>query len=164
MNLDDTGHAGRWSPDGGSILFVATPEPNHHKAVFRLSIADGVGGAVEQLPLAPGCGGPAGDGESYGCYSPSWSRDGTRIAFASDRSGNYDIWEVELATGAVRQITKNPANDFGPAWSPVNTTIAFVSDRQDRPGVWTIDANTGAESSYAVAQGAVSAPSSRKTS
>ena len=71
---------------------------------------------------------------------PSWSRDGSRIAFSSDRSGNYDIWDLEVASGAVRQMTSNPANDFAPAWSPVDSTIAFVSEREDRRGVWTVDA------------------------
>ena len=89
---------------------------------------------------------------------PSWSRDGTRIAFSSDRSGNYDVWDVELATGAVRQLTRNPANDFAPAYSPINSTIAFVSERPDGRGVWKIDATSGAETAVAAAAGTVSAP------
>ena len=28
---------------------------------------------------------------------PSWSRDGNRIAFSSDRSGNYDVWDLDVA-------------------------------------------------------------------
>ena len=73
---------------------------------------------------------------------PSWSRDGNRIAFSSDRSGNYDIFDLDVASGAVRQLTHNPANDYAPAYSPVNSTIAFVSEREDRRGVWAVDAAT----------------------
>ena len=29
---------------------------------------------------------------------PSWSRDGLRIAFSSDRSGNYDVWDLDVAS------------------------------------------------------------------
>ncbi len=49
----------------------------------------------------------------------------------------------------MRQLTRNPANDYAPAYSPVNSTIAFVTEREDRRGVWTIDAATGAEASTA---------------
>jgi len=38
----------------------------------------------------------------------SITADGTRIAFASDRDGNYEIFLVEAKTGASRQITHNP--------------------------------------------------------
>jgi Tol biopolymer transport system component len=27
---------------------------------------------------------------------PSWSRDGNRIAFSSDRSGNYDVFDLDV--------------------------------------------------------------------
>ena len=58
----------------------------------------------------------------------------------------------------MRQLTRNPANDFAPAYSPINSTIAFVSERPDRRGVWKIDATSGAETAVAAAAGAVSAP------
>ena len=75
MVLDDTGHAGRWSPDGEEILFVARESEDHHKAIWVVDVgADG--GAPSQLPIAPGCGGPLGEADAYGCYSPDWSPDG----------------------------------------------------------------------------------------
>src|SRR5882724_9691676 len=45
---------------------------------------------------------------------PSWSPDGRRIAFASDRAGSYDIWVLTLATGVLRQITTAASNEFMP--------------------------------------------------
>ena len=42
MVLDDSGHAGRWSPDGDEILFVARESEDHHKAIWVVNAgADG---------------------------------------------------------------------------------------------------------------------------
>ena len=38
MVLDDTGHAGRWSPDGEEILFVARESEDHHKAIWVVDV------------------------------------------------------------------------------------------------------------------------------
>jgi len=35
---------------------------------------------------------------------PAWSADGKSILFTSDRTGNEDIWSVDVATGTLRQI------------------------------------------------------------
>jgi imidazolonepropionase-like amidohydrolase/Tol biopolymer transport system component len=66
---------------------------------------------------------------------------------------------IEVSSGAVRQLTTNPANDYAPAYSPVNATIAFVSERDDRRGIWAVDPATATERSLAPASGAVAAPS-----
>jgi TolB protein len=38
---------------------------------------------------------------------PSWSPDGTRIAFVSTRSGNFDIWTIEVDVEKVRRELAN---------------------------------------------------------
>jgi dipeptidyl aminopeptidase/acylaminoacyl peptidase len=48
----------------------------------------------------------------------TWSPDGTRIAFGSDRDGDYDIYVMDADGGNVRQLTDHPAKDSSPAWSP----------------------------------------------
>ena len=51
-------------------------------------------------------------------YQPVWSPDGTRIAFSAWRTGGYrDILVVELASGAVDEVTHDRAIDMSPAWS-----------------------------------------------
>jgi Tol biopolymer transport system component len=60
---------------------------------------------------------------------PSWSPDGQRIAFSSDRSGSYDVWVLALASGQLTQVTAGPANEFQPSWIRGSNEIAFVSDR-----------------------------------
>jgi Tol biopolymer transport system component len=61
---------------------------------------------------------------------PTYSSDGTQIAFVSDRTGNFDVYKMNAADGSgVTDITNNPAFDADPTWSPDGTKIAFVSDR-----------------------------------
>jgi Tol biopolymer transport system component len=38
---------------------------------------------------------------------PAWSPDGTRIAFVSTRSGNFDIWTIEVDVERIRRELTN---------------------------------------------------------
>jgi dipeptidyl aminopeptidase/acylaminoacyl peptidase len=73
--------------------------------------------------------------------SPSWSPDGTRLAFLSkrgqadpDRTSNEDLWVVEAREGAEpRRITATPEGEGGrPAWSPDGSRIAVLLSDTDR--------------------------------
>jgi Tol biopolymer transport system component len=64
-------------------------------------------------------------GQEVGEYSP----DGTKIAFASARDGDYDIYVMNADGSGVRQITSNSSPDNFPTWSPDGTRIAFTSGR-----------------------------------
>ena len=66
--------------------------------------------------------------------APDWSPDGSHICFASNRSGNYEIYIIPSTGGTAVNITNNPALDISPHWSPDGNKIAFVlrSFRQSR--------------------------------
>jgi Tol biopolymer transport system component/DNA-binding winged helix-turn-helix (wHTH) protein len=61
---------------------------------------------------------------------PTWSDDGRRIAFSSNRSGDFEIWVQPLDQPDPIRITQSPGADGQPAWSPDGKLIAFRSERQ----------------------------------
>lgn len=57
---------------------------------------------------------------------PRWSPDGKRIAFYSDRGGQYDIWTIHPDGSNLVQLTKNiPRGPWFPNWSPDGSALAF---------------------------------------
>ena len=67
---------------------------------------------------------------------PSWSPDGTRIAFASNRDGNWDIYTMAADGTDVQQVTFVTADSdweyvqsFEPTWSPDGTMIGYTGYR-----------------------------------
>lgn len=46
------------------------------------------------------------------------SPDGTKIAFSSDRDGNFQIYVMNADGSAPTRLTDNTAHDGAPAWSP----------------------------------------------
>jgi eukaryotic-like serine/threonine-protein kinase len=76
---------------------------------------------------------------------PTFSPDGKFIAYASDRTGNFDIWVQALSGGSDPvQVTKSPAQDMQPAWSPNGSTLVYHSDRGGG-GLFRVPAFGGAE-------------------
>jgi tRNA A-37 threonylcarbamoyl transferase component Bud32 len=59
--------------------------------------------------------------------SPTWSPAGKLVAFASNRSGNFEIYVRRVDGGQEVNVTDNPAEDVQPALSPDGRRVAFVS-------------------------------------
>jgi len=72
---------------------------------------------------------------------PAWSKDGKKVAYSSDRSGNLDIWVMDDDGNNKRQLTTNPGTDERPAWSPDGKKIVFVSDRIGSINLWIMDSD-----------------------
>jgi Tol biopolymer transport system component len=72
---------------------------------------------------------------------PVVSPDGQRVIFSSRRSGNLDIWELTLATGAVRPLTDDPGEDWDPALTPDGRHLLWSSNRSGTYEIWLADAD-----------------------
>jgi len=73
---------------------------------------------------------------------PALSPDGSAVAFASDRSGSFEIYVVSLARGSQElAITSNGQNNMQPAWSPDGQWIAFYSGNGG--GLWVVPSTGG---------------------
>jgi Tol biopolymer transport system component len=66
---------------------------------------------------------------------PTWSPDGSLLAFASNRNGNFDIYVRRVEGGQEVNVTNNASENFQPAFSPDGNSIAFVSTRASRRGM-----------------------------
>src|SRR5262249_30325694 len=67
--------------------------------------------------------------DPYRDRMPRWSPDGKRIAFYSNRSGNYQIWTIRPDGSGLRPLTENKGSDFMyPVWSPDGSLLAYSSD------------------------------------
>lgn len=88
--------------------------------------------------------------ESHGRDAfPAWSRDGKKIAFASNRAGKFEIWVMDADGGGQKQLTHAPEDAVGrarwvnavPSWSPDGREIAFGSARSGTMEIWAMGAD-----------------------
>ena len=62
----------------------------------------------------------------------SFSPDGTRLLFVSDRDGDPDIYVANADGSHVKQLTNHPGYDGGPFFSPDGQWIAYRTDRLEK--------------------------------
>ena len=73
------------------------------------------------------------DTASYNDLDPAVSPEGRRIAFASDRDGDFEIYLANVLTGEVQRVTDNAVDDRRPAWSPDAQWISYHSPHYSSP-------------------------------
>jgi Tol biopolymer transport system component len=76
---------------------------------------------------------------------PTWSPDGSLLAFASNRSGNFEIYVRRVEGGQEVNVTGDKGEDYQPAFSPSGDSVAFVSTRSSRSGMIKIGSTYGFE-------------------
>ncbi len=115
-----------WSPGGGTIVFTT--------AGGDIALVPSGGGAPTNLTNSA-----AADRD------PAVAPSGTRIAFASNSSGTFQIWVMNADGSGQTRITADTSNDTEPTWSPDGTRIAFVSDRGGATQIFQVNSGGGGE-------------------
>jgi TolB protein len=91
------------------------------------------GGVERRLTDAPG-----GDG------LPRWTSDGTRIVFGSERTGEWQLWEMTANGKNLKRLRSNTAREFQSDPSPDDKQIAFLSYIEGHEKLFVMDRATGA--------------------
>jgi Tol biopolymer transport system component/C-terminal processing protease CtpA/Prc len=99
------------SPDGKTIAFT------YEGDLYRVASA---GGTAVQLTTH----------EAHD-FMPVWSHDGSKIAFASDRYGNFDVFVMPAQGGEPKRLTFHSAAEYPYAFSPDDQSVLFGAARMD---------------------------------
>ena len=161
-----------WSPDGGQIVFASNKHGDRKWRLYVISPGEVRGEGQEwilgQMPawsqdgsrlayhgcdqrgnrcavwvMQPGGTNPAPLTSDASDTAPAWSPDGSQVAFVSARSGNWELYVIEIATGAERRLTESTAAEVAPTWSPDGKRLAFLSNREGAWGVYLLDVKSG---------------------
>ncbi len=105
-----------WLPDSKRILFQGSGPGT---SAVEICAANIDGSEIEVIR----------SDEDVTNLAPAASPDGRRIAFASDRDGDLEIYVMDADGGGLRRLTDDPGRDDQPTWSPDGRWIAFTSTR-----------------------------------
>lgn len=143
-----TDHHGRWpraiaddrngdnqeaapSPDGRLIAYVHRPFDDLNR--WELRLVDLKSGQSNRLTGAP----------KQKDWSPSWSPDGSAIAFLSQRSGYTEIWLIRPDGEQMRRLSQFNQDVVDLAWSPDGRLLAATICREETIQLALVDAQTG---------------------
>jgi Tol biopolymer transport system component/serine/threonine protein kinase len=126
-----------WSPDGERLLFVRAQEPGR-----RLQPADIFG----QFPGADVRALETGTGRESllveNAANPSFSPDGSRIAFDAARAGPWRIWVADARGRNAEQAssdTSEAVNHLRPRWAPDGARLVFQNVERTKFDVRVLD-------------------------
>jgi Tol biopolymer transport system component len=124
-SLGGSAGAPSWSADGRWIAFDWLPENQNHRQVLTI---DEEGRNLHTVVTG-----------DYNNGAASWANDGKAIYFTSDRSGSFQIWRHDLATGREIQLTY----DGGQASLESFDGKTLYFSKLSGGGIWAMPVNGG---------------------
>jgi Tol biopolymer transport system component/DNA-binding winged helix-turn-helix (wHTH) protein len=126
-SLHGTAGRARWSPNGRYLAFEF-----HPKERSEIYLAEVPGGVPRLLPTIPGADN----------LSPSWSRDGKWLYFASKRGLEaFQLWRIAVQGGVPTKLTNN--GGISPVESPDGRFLYY--SKYERGGIWRMPVEGGDE-------------------
>ncbi|MDB5285744.1 MAG: tolB protein precursor [Mucilaginibacter sp.] len=126
-----------WSPDGKNIVFQGLSEGQGDLYLYNFDNKK-----ITQIT-----------NDKYSDYQPSFSKDGKKIIYSSDRSTydthlsqdiSFNLAELDLATGKITDIKIfNGANNLNPMYSSDGTQVYFLSNRDGFRNLYRYTLSTG---------------------
>jgi len=103
---------GSWSPQGNEIVFSQHVTPDVHSSIWVVH-TDGSGLREINVQPASACGGANADPTAKGCNQPTWSPDGTKIAFIRSFHNivEGEVYTVNVDGTGLTQVTHAPGVD-----------------------------------------------------
>ncbi len=120
------------SPDGSKIAFVR----DNSTAGTSILVMNSDGSAQTTLVTSSAT-------NEYGQLA--WSPDGTKIAFHSKASGNFNIYVMDSNGTNITALTSDAGSDKCPAWSPDGSKIAFQTNRDGKYQIYVMASNGSAQ-------------------
>ncbi|MBK7154656.1 MAG: PD40 domain-containing protein [Sandaracinaceae bacterium] len=121
------------SPDGTRVVFSVNDAGTSHLEIASLS---DVAGTRERVVTSR---------PFEQIYTPRFSPDGQRVVFSVWRAGGYrDVHLLDLASGQVRELTHDRAQDIGPTFTSDGQHVVFSSDRSGIANLYVFALATGA--------------------
>lgn len=129
-----------WTPDGRKIAFRSRMQ-SFNSFNGALYTVDAQGGMPQQLPVVRG---------GFLSFSPAGGMMAYNRIFREFRTWKRyrggmadDVWQFNLKTHTIKNLTDNPAQDIIPMW--VGSKIYFLSDRDalKRMNLYVMDQNGG---------------------
>jgi len=87
--------------------------------------------------------------ENASVYDPAWHPGGEKLLFVSDRHGTMNVYEYNLETKSVTQLTNSLHNAYEASYSPDGTQIAYVTQFEDEQLIQILDVDSTLNSSVA---------------